>query len=87
MVMPLARTPQSDKMARSQKQYADALFDQLEDMTPWQVETKKKSKVHNNLASLRKKVPSGTVMVIPDGNSGEAGLMDTLYRDATILKE
>ena len=66
-----------EKSARGLADYAKEVQRVLDNLTPWE----KKERLRNS--ELRKRIKSGTVVVIPDGSER---LDDPLYQDAKILK-
>ena len=66
-----------EKSVRGMADYAIEVQKVLDNLTPWE----KKERLRNS--ELRKRIKSGTVVVIPDGSDR---LDDPLYQDAKILK-
>jgi hypothetical protein len=78
ILMPLARTAMGKEDGRALQDYQKHVARELEKMTPWV--TGKRS----DLSGLRKKVKSGTTVVIPDASDGAR---NPLYKDAAIRKD
>jgi hypothetical protein len=77
-MMPLARTAMGKEDGKALQDYQKHVARELEKMTPW-VTSKRR-----DLSGLRKKIKSGTTVVIPDASDGAR---NPLYKDATIRKD
>ncbi len=73
MLTPLNRTTMSEEGGRAQERYARSVEQMLNSLTPWE----------QPLSDIRRKVKSGTIVVIPDASDSPN---DPLFKDATILK-
>lgn len=78
VMMPLARTAMGKEDGKALQDYQKHVARELEKMTPW-VTSKRR-----DLGGLRKKIKSGTTVVIPDASDGAR---NPLYKDATIRKD
>ncbi len=77
---PLARTPMDEKSGRSLQDYARQVEKMIDSLAPWTVQ----DKIRDGLTrKLRKKVASGTVVVITEASDSPN---DPLFTGATIVK-
>ncbi len=79
-LMPIARTAMGKEDGKALADYSKSLAKEIGKMTPW-LNTKKSN---SGLKGLRKRVKSGTTVVIPDASDGAN---NPLYKDAAIRKE
>ena len=77
-MMPLARSAMDKDTAKALADYHKTVAKELDKMTPWI--SKKRSKLSN----LRKKIKSGTTVVIPDASDGANNPM---FKDANVRKD
>jgi hypothetical protein len=81
-VVPLASTPMSEEAAKAMKEHSNEVYKFIDGMTPWKRSSR--GGPRRDLAELRNKVKSGTVVVMTDDSDAEIG--SALYKDATIAK-
>ena len=77
-LLPVARSAFGKEDGKALADYSKHVAKQLEQMTPWV------SKHRRDLSDLRKRVKSGTVVVIPDASDGAN---NPIYKDANIRKD